>query len=68
MLARQTIHYLAHSMGRKHTSRSFGYENIAIDKGNCSYIEFNSLEIEGRRIINSDKLLCPYLRVSPTKG
>lgn len=39
--------------------------NIDIDKGNGSYTEFNSLEMEGRMIINSEKLQYPQLRVSP---
>ena len=33
--------------------------NIDIDKGNGSYTEFNSLEMEGRMIINSEKLQYP---------
>lgn len=40
----------------------------AIDKGNCKYENFRSMEIEGRKIINSDKLKCPYLGVSALRG
>lgn len=43
-------------------------ENYAIDKGNCVYEHFTSLEIEGRRIINIEKLKNPYLRVLSIKG
>ncbi|KAG5588398.1 hypothetical protein H5410_048832 [Solanum commersonii] len=34
------------------------FANIAIDKENYTFTSFNSMETEGRRIINNDKLLC----------
>lgn len=42
--------------------------NKAIDHGDFKYTNFNSMEVQGRKIMNSDKLKCPYLRVSPIKG
>lgn len=42
--------------------------NRAVDKGDCKYNNFKCMEIYGRKIINNDKLKCPYLRVSPLKG
>ncbi|KAK4708059.1 hypothetical protein R3W88_028984 [Solanum pinnatisectum] len=42
--------------------------NIAIDEGNCILTDYKSIEPEGKKIIISDKLKCPYLRVSPVKG
>ncbi|KAH0777413.1 hypothetical protein KY290_008824 [Solanum tuberosum] len=41
--------------------------NRAIDKGNCRFSDFNSMEVTGRKIINSDKLKCPYLRIVPVR-
>ncbi|KAH0665565.1 hypothetical protein KY285_026771 [Solanum tuberosum] len=38
--------------------------NRAIDQGNCNFIEFGGMDIKGRKIINSDKLNCPYVRIS----
>ncbi|KAH0777307.1 hypothetical protein KY290_008718 [Solanum tuberosum] len=38
--------------------------NQAIEHGNCIYTGFASLEPNGRRILNSDKIQSPYLRIS----
>lgn len=42
--------------------------NRAIDKGGCRFTNFSSMDVAGRKIINSDKLESPYLRISPEKG
>ncbi|KAH0715838.1 hypothetical protein KY284_008743 [Solanum tuberosum] len=41
--------------------------NRAIDKGNCRFSDFNNMEVTGRKIINNDKLKCPYLRIVPVR-
>lgn len=42
--------------------------NTTINKETNIFVNFNSIESTDRRLINSDKLQCPYLRVSPNKG
>lgn len=37
--------------------------NYALDNGDFEAQSFNQLEPQGRRIVNNDKWLCPYLRV-----
>lgn len=39
----------------------------AIDQGNYIFSDFRSMDIKGTKIINSDKLNCPYIRVSPQR-
>lgn len=41
--------------------------NIAIDKGDLTVTMFKKFEITGKKILNSDKLQCSYIRVSPAK-
>ncbi|KAG5592848.1 hypothetical protein H5410_043362 [Solanum commersonii] len=66
MFTRHTTYIPTHSERRNQLANYLA--NIAIDKGNCCYTDFHSMEAAGRRIINSDKLRGPYLRVSPAKG
>lgn len=42
-------------------------KNVGIDKGKYTFSNFNNMDSKLRRIKNSDKLNCPYLRVSPTR-
>ncbi|MCE3216498.1 hypothetical protein HAX54_006712, partial [Datura stramonium] len=35
--------------------------NNALDHGDIAVHSFNELDTQGRKIINSDKLQCPYL-------
>ncbi|XP_070045183.1 uncharacterized protein [Nicotiana tomentosiformis] len=37
--------------------------NYALDVGHIEYHYFGDLDIQGRRIVNNDKLQCPYLRI-----
>lgn len=37
--------------------------NQALDMGNVEAHSFQELDTKGRRIVNNDKLQCPYLRV-----
>lgn len=36
--------------------------NYALDVGNIEANCFQELDTKGRKIVNNDKLLCPYLR------
>ncbi|KAM3373624.1 hypothetical protein P3S68_012338 [Capsicum galapagoense] len=38
-------------------------ENIGLERGDIIVNSFNELDSQGRKIINSDKLQCPYLQV-----
>lgn len=42
--------------------------NYALDSGSTEAYDFAKLNIEGRRIVNSDKLLCPCLRVKVVRN
>lgn len=42
--------------------------NQAIDKGEFFFTSFQQLESKGKRILSSDKMQCPYIRVSPLRG
>jgi len=42
--------------------------NRAIENGNCIFTEFQNMDTRGRRIVNSDKLNIPYIRVAPKLG
>ncbi|XP_070054705.1 uncharacterized protein [Nicotiana tomentosiformis] len=42
--------------------------NYALDVGNFECHEFWELDVQARRILNGDKLQCPYLRVKVTKN
>lgn len=42
-------------------------ENHSINKVNCRYTSFWGMETIGKKLINSDKMKCPYLRVLPSK-
>lgn len=42
--------------------------NYALDVGNIECHEFWQLDIQERRLVNEDKLQCPYLRVKVTKN
>lgn len=43
------------------------YSNLAIDKGNFEVNSFQQLDSKARRILNSDKMQCPYIRVTSRK-
>ena len=42
--------------------------NFDIDRGTCTFTSFNNMETDARTLINNDKLLCPYLRVTSLRG
>ncbi|XP_070057071.1 uncharacterized protein [Nicotiana tomentosiformis] len=42
--------------------------NYALDFGDIECEEFWQMDIQGRRIVNEDKLQCPYLRVKVAKN
>lgn len=42
--------------------------NQVIDKGDFSITLFQQLEVIGKKILNSDKMQCLYIRVSPANG
>ncbi|KAM3357206.1 hypothetical protein P3S68_023920 [Capsicum galapagoense] len=42
--------------------------NYALDTANCRYEHLHMLDSAGRKLVNSDKLQRPYLRVSCSKG
>lgn len=44
------------------------FANLVIHKGDFIVTRFQKLESKGKQIINSDKLQCPYLKLSATKG
>lgn len=37
--------------------------NYALDNGTFECDSFVQLDVQGRRIVNDDKLQCPYLRI-----
>ncbi|XP_075083560.1 uncharacterized protein LOC142167295 [Nicotiana tabacum] len=41
--------------------------NYALDNGPMECISFGESDVKGRRIVNSDKLQCPYLRVKVSR-
>ncbi|XP_059288679.1 uncharacterized protein LOC132042068 [Lycium ferocissimum] len=41
--------------------------NLALDHGEVASESFQELGIQGRRLINNDKLQLPYLRIRPCK-
>uniref|UniRef100_A0A0V0HCS3 Putative ovule protein n=1 Tax=Solanum chacoense TaxID=4108 RepID=A0A0V0HCS3_SOLCH len=44
------------------------FANIALDKGSCRYSQFKSIKTRGRKILNSDKYQCLYLRIAQNRG
>lgn len=42
--------------------------NYALDAGDFECQEFGQLDVQGRRIVNEDKLQCPYFRVKVAKN
>lgn len=42
--------------------------NQATNKGDFTITMFEQLEVTCKKILNSDKMECPYIRVSPVKG
>lgn len=42
--------------------------NLAIDKGDFTFTMFQQLELKDKKILNTNKLQYPYIRVSPIKG
>lgn len=42
--------------------------NYALDHGNIECQEFWHLDIQGRRLVNEDKLQCQYFRVKVSKN
>lgn len=42
--------------------------NFAIDRRTCTFTNFNNMETDARRLVNNDKLLCPYIKSVIFKG
>lgn len=42
--------------------------NLAIQQGDFIFTSFNQLPSIGKKILNSDKQQCPYMRLVPSKG
>lgn len=42
--------------------------NYTLDKGDIEAHSFAELDVQGRRIVNSDKLQCPYLRIKVARN
>lgn len=42
--------------------------NYALNVGSLECNGYNELDVQGRRLINSDKLQCPYLRIKATRS
>ncbi|KAH0639790.1 hypothetical protein KY285_036376 [Solanum tuberosum] len=61
------IQYTFHHIMREGNQLADYLANKAIEKGTCKYEDFNSLEPDGRRILNSDKSQTPYIQISPLR-
>ncbi|XP_049381353.1 uncharacterized protein LOC125845907 [Solanum stenotomum] len=61
------IQHTFHHIMREGNQLADYLANKAIKKGTCRYEDFNSLEPNGRRILNSDKSQTPYIQISPLR-
>ncbi|KAK4719880.1 hypothetical protein R3W88_018218 [Solanum pinnatisectum] len=61
------IQHTFHHIMREGNQLADYLANKVIEKGTCRYEDFNSLEPDGRRILNSDKSQTPYIRISPLR-
>ncbi|XP_070056988.1 uncharacterized protein [Nicotiana tomentosiformis] len=66
LMARSNV-TVAHTL-REGNSLADQLANYALDVGSIEAHNFWELDIKGRRIVNSDKLQCPYLRVKVARN